>query len=1606
MPPPATIDLPEEDEKKSIDELIKILEAQKRRDIRGILRRPEGQAVDEPLMQQVVEEDEERKEEKRRKEMEGYEKPDPELTKMRQSLRSPLFTQQIPEMTGAAQERAREMLKTEEGEISSKPYEGQSAWESFLDVGEKATRVIKKTAGLDYLFEWLMPEEEAGIVAGETRKGIGGIAGLKVGLDAQKLLPHPALKAAAPVVGMIGGAIIGKAAGGETMTLGEYPEMATYGAGYGTMLTQVKNLGIAGKMLLGGTEAGTIGYVARQSRSLLDEGKVLPISGQWKALVLEVGLGAAIGPFIKMKPGNEIHARYTAKNKEVLDLWSNRIDLLRRQLKKPYGSKFQTTQARTGGHKLMKTLRDDMKIIEEMPEVLFDLHKNPELSARLVFLLSQENNARLRRGKGVSVDGEAAFADSINYLNELGTENYLKELLKMRPKKAAAAADAPKESYEGGIQMFNPKEAKLIDKLAESWDFLDASDMPRGKLGKLLSAATGGNFHRLYHGMADVFETWARKSGAGENHFGHNMAKALRSAVVNGDNYSAGLLDTALAKANKLNYNTLRTRKETRIANQEYAALGDSIDTVTGLPRDVREGMTGKGVPGDMGTKEGGHVPLRPGEDPSVTSGEVGENMRIARSRAFYNEASPMGRALIEGWNDASRMVGAKMKDLEIVVIGEDFERALKNPNKKNRDGTLKYEEELKVMREAWNVKTTGELLHKYNDYLKSQKVGDPHSSNTGELFSHLERAKTSKDYPAVLRDWGPDLGNLYLERAARRVSEIEQFGQTHRKNKAGEMVENPDYIFNRGYEHMDESTRNFIKLAHRAVFESQSSRFWKDSNRFLTVAMIANKFSALKNTTGIFKTWLLTENKAMAKATGLQIVDSLDGIAQMVKGSRSERPNTALARIIGITRNDVSQLSQMINDTEAGLTKQPLDITGMALKFFMFTPAENAVRRTTLQAFQFERGAFMQKYDDNPEASRLVDAIWKLHHNPKSKELRDAVDSFTGRGEFMVKRPDRMIKNRALAIHARFLSKMGINMNKMSDERFAYVMGHKTEVPLTPKSAPETMRYLQNAVHETQGGYRYDQLPVFMQEANYRVFTKFMSWSMQMQRQLDRHVVSEVAEGNLAPAMKLIAGAEVAGEAMGVVSGWFGRDREDASYAEIAAVLKESDYGEVAKMLLVRGVNNLALGGQWNLFGDMVGGKALRIHKTGKLDKPGIPALDWWQLFGDAMDRRINQGGDDEQFGKDLRRLISGIHRTEQLATEMGLRGERKKEWQDYESLQRQMKGFSQAWESADYARGGLGKDRPPTPSEFVLSKHHGFKRDLRRALVLGEVDEAKRLAEEHIQDKIDTGGWIQGAYNQLWDELKFSVRASQPLKMGSRWSKENQESMIKFMERRNWPGREELLAHQDRYIRTAIEANLLPPESEPSFIETEAAEANRINGLVQTFADTFYNNRKGKMSPQRILGDAKKEYGYSQIASSLRPQQTYTDPESGEKKPDPDYFIGGKRGWPFSPGDSQYTREGQAYSLKAFNRIKGHINTEVKNKMLRGIWLEPEFLKIPNEIGRANYIQKRWDELGINEAARKEYMIDLQKLGLSEYVRWMREEKKQLEEQKQQKK
>ena len=1639
----------EEDKRKRIDQIIELLEDQKIRDGRKIMRRPAGQAMDAPLIPYIIAEDLKRKEEERQRERSKYEKPDPDLTRMRHQLRGPYFTQDLPELTGEAKKRAEEKEEIEAGDVSTEPYEGQSAWESFLDMGITATRAVKKTAGLDYLFELIAPEEEAELYASEFRKGTGGVAGLKAGLQAQKFLPHPVLKAAAPVIGTIGGAIIGKAAGGETLTPGEYFEMGTYGAGYGTMLTQVKNLGVAGRMILGGAEAGTIGYVARQGRSLIDEGKVLPLSDQWKALALEVGLGAAIGPFIKMKPGNEIHARYTAKNKEVSDLFSNRIDLLRRQLKKPYGSKFKTPQAREDGHKLLKTLNDDIKLIESMPEVLFDLGKNPELTGRLIFLIKQQRGARLRRGKGVKVDGDEAFIDSINFLNALGSERYLAELLKLRPKKADASQT--KESYEGGIPMFWPKDVSIADKIAETWRFFDASDMPKGKLGTLMSAVTFGNLKRVYHGTADVFERWARESGAGENHFGDKMANALHNAVSSGDNYSGQILELALSKANKLDYNTWRTRKETEIANQEYSdymrlrhsreggVLGDSIDTVTGQPRDVSEGMVRKGVPGDMGTKEGGHVPLRPGEDPSVTSGEVGENMRIARSREAYNNSSPMGKALIEGWNDASSVIGAKMKDLEIVVVGaggtarlanvkegyfptrlhEDFERALKNIKKKNADGSLKYDKELTVLRKEWGVATNEELRHKYKDYLKSQEVGNPYGSDTGELFSHLERAKTSKDYPAELRDWGPDVGTLYLDLAARRIAEVEQFGQMYKAggkatgDRVGSVKSNPDYIFNRGYENMDESTRAFIDLTHSAVFGVQKSRGLKYINRGLTIGMIGNQFSALKNLTGMFKTWTVVENKSMAKALGLQVVDQLDQIAQKVRGSKAERPNTALARIIGTTRNDIGQLSQMIDDAQVGITKRPFDITGGVLKVFGFTPAENFVRRQATQAFEFERAAFLQKYDDNPEAERLVKAIWDLHHNPKSKELQDAVESFIGPGLSLSKRPERVLKNRALAVHARFLTKMGINMNKMAEERFAHVMGHRTEVPLTPKTAPETMRFIQRAVHEVQGGYKYNQLPVFMQEQHYRIFTKFMSWSMQMQRHFERNVLSEAREGNLRPLAKYIAGGQIAGESLGHVASWFGRDRDDASWAEIKAVMKEADAWETFKMLAIRGANNLMLGGQWDLFGDMVGGKALRMHKTGKLDKVGVPALDWWQLMNDALERRFHQGGDNAQLAKDLGRLASGVHRTTQLLTESGALGERKKEWQEFESLERQMKGFARTWESTDYVRGGLGKGRSATPGEFVLPKYHGFKRDLRRALIFGEVEEAKRLAEEHIWDKIDDEEWIKGAYDKLWKELTPSVRAAQPLKMGRRYSKENQESMIKFMERRNWPGREELLAHQDRYIRTAVAAGLLPPEEEPSIIETESEKAKRVNDLVKVFTDVWYEKREGKMDPQMIVKAANKAFGWEQYANMVRHTEPIPtdvkahDPDDPDKvRPRPDFEIGGKRGWPYSKQDWQKTRLGQDYSDKALSIVMGRIHEKIRNKKLSGLWLEPEFMGIPSDIGRANYIQKRWDELGINEASRKKYMDDLQKLGLSGYIQWLREEKRQREEKKKQKK
>ena len=1547
----------------------------------------------------------------------------------RVALRSPMLTRAAHEASGVAEEQRRKAAAIQSGET---PVEGEG-------IALPVTRAVKRFANLEFLFDLVAPDKDASKeMAKGTRVGMGSMVGLQKGLEAQKFLPHPIAKAAAPLIGTVGGGVVGYLMGGETPTKGEVAELGVYGTGYGSVLTQVTKLGWLPRIGIGGVESAAIGMLARQSKSVLDTGELGPYDPQ--SLLFEAGMGAALGPFMKMRDvGGPTYKNFSKKNKDTIQIYKDRIALLKGKLgygpkrasgQPKYGSKFKTPQARKEGMKSLQIFQKDLDIINQHPEVYWGKGADPARTARMLALIYQENPHY--RGRGPKWKNSRERDESFI----LG----------------ASGEGKGKESYQLNIDMLHLRDVELLEPatwkelLREAGSVMSRSDRPRkGKIGTLLSAISGGNFKRLYMGAADVIHEAARKSGAGPDNYGFKLSAALRNAVVDGDRYAAFLNKAATKNAKAFGFNTLGKRKESSLAKrefEEYQRLRHSSDG----------GVRGEG---DLSVKSGtdpnrGDVLHTGGprrmEPDHLSEGTVAENLRIARSREAYHGYSEMGKSLIDGFDDAAKQVAKRMKEENVIVMGPNgvtrlakvdqkyfprhlkhrYERALRNSDKLNRKGERVYQKDLDEMAEILGTEKMEALDFQFKDLRGSNAVSDPYSM-TGELFSHLERARIAGDIDPRLLDFSYDLSAGYLQRAGQRLGEIENFGQmyTVANKKAGIGQVNPDYIFKRADNINDQSTKDYIELLHTGIF-GQKSGSYDSFNRFLTGTMIANPFSALKNLTGLFKTGTVVSNKTMVQAMGRQLADSVQDIAWSIRGVDKVSKNTALSETIGIIRKDTGSLTQMLDSEQMGsLSKggtvgKPLkewlrphlqDKTGTLLNISGFTPAEHFVRKQALQAFQIERANFLRLYDEAPEvADRIAMLLRKLEYNPDNAGLRAELRKMTGAGiksgaeavsEVMMGNKSRfsrkeMSRNRKLAEHMRFMTKLDIDPTKMANERFKEVVkGQRNRVELSHGNAPETVRYgeetmrfLQKSVNEVQGGYRYDQLPVFMNDPRTKILLKFMQWSQQMQRHFDRNIIAEASEGNVKPLMKYLAGTQIAGESMRGVSTFFGREYDDASYAEIGSVLKEGHMGESAKLLLIRAAMNAFIGGQWDLLGDMVGGRAVRKMQTGRHDRLGFPMLDQFNLLSDAFNRRFNEGGDDKRLAKDLGRLVSLTHRGGQLATEMGVFGADAKELSDYKSASRKMSGIRKRWVEAPPGMGGMGKKPHISPDRIPLPKGFAFKRDLREALTLGDSEKAKAMVNDYILETIKTDeDSIAGHYKEFKDKVEDSVAQSAPIYT----AKENMPRLIAFMQRRDPALAEEMMGYQERYLKTAEDAGLYTPDKKPGALENLKAKAKRNNEWLDAYALLFYgNNRKKGISDADMLKKLDKRILSDQI-SQVPQIQPKTEAEFGQIReatiPPTDRRIkaGEPDAVPFSRRHAG-TYLGNQWGERLKTKVASEISKGRKDAALSEVLIDPRFLEIQSPTLRAEFIEGEWDKRGLSNKKKDELIDKLSVLHLTD--------------------
>jgi len=1467
-------------------------------------------------------------------------------------------------------ERRRERRTEEEG-----------GWQRAQDI----TKAVKKTATGEYAFEALgLTPELSEEYAREGGKMTGWMIGTKKGLELAAKLPDARMKALAIVSGGVVGGILGAAPADplRPMTVGEMYELGTYSAGTGSMLYQLPAKTLIPRVLIGGSEAALITEIAAQGRAALDGGEPLPMEVKQflKRQVVPFLFGGAamgaIGPKPKLT-GFDVSSVNKARN-DVISLYEKRI---------AHHQKLQ--RARKGGKKkrqkeIIKTLKADLDAIHKNPSVFLDVSK-PELMGRLAVMLRQREQVLKLAKSDQAEANRIAFNESMHYLNSMGRKDALSSLEAL-VKRDDLIPKFVKEGDETTFGVFD-KDFRIDPAGVTETKGIITRDIGEGispwtirKDGEWFPAWRGYGpssrggiipFARMHLGVADVLEEAGRLSKS-KNPLAIEASTRIKNSPIDGDQYSGIAKGKLLRKAEKLGFNRIGKSKETELAMKEFAEY-----------QKMRYLDDMQDVKGDIPTK------MEYAGGKAVTS-------RVKRAPNFYESMSPMGKALIDGWGDSSGWFGKEMRGLKVKVVDANgkvrdfhspewywpirlkavYEQALKNPTSK----APHMREAIEEMHTVFGTKSVDELKKRLaglgpEDLTAiDKKTGEiKFEDHLGGMFNHLEKGRNIKGLPpeaVKLLDFELSLGEMYLSRGGSRLGEIKNFNQPFVAGADGRPVSNPDYMWNVLKTHSaDDITNHYIKDAEKALFDPAKNR-WEWANRATTAAMIANQKSAIKNLTGILKPWLFTRTPQYAEGVVRGLVDQAQDLAYSMRLIGSKSRTAELAEDIQAVGKDIADRVQLLQskevaDTMGRVDKSKIgklwqkgtggrDITGGLLNVSGFRPAEDFTRKLTVSIAEVNRRAIMRQIDKAPDASRIMElrlALERSGGNPVERmkiegELADLIGKpkqqggsdlgFLPEPRTVTRKPDEIAQNARFDEVARFAARNDINLLKIRDEGIAQRSREKSFIP---EEHPETLKWYQAYNREAQGGYRVDQLPLFMQDPQNKVLFKFMNWSQQMQRTFDRHVLEEARkEGNYRPLFKWLATTQIAGETLNpVLSTFFGRERSDAEWKEIGKAFEKDEGGKALQMLVFRAANNAHLSGMWDMWGSMVGSPALRLVERGRLDPVSdVAALQELAMLQEGL-QRWHDSGYEAKTSFEVARALSLANQTANIVGVLS--DDKVKRYQG--KLMPRLRKLQHEFLEKKRSYG----------AEIQFDESTPMKRDLKAALFSGDADKAASIYSKFLQDKIDSDEYIVAQKPELRKKLQRVVRQEQPIKAGSAYSKKRVDDFVEFLDGTGWGGLEELKSLHNSYIKTAIDAGILDPEKGEGELDKPIAEGRRLNIYNDAVADKFFAVNKNLPS---------KEYETKLMTK-----------------------FGVHRLEPFS-GDSVSEAVKRIEGEDIISYAKSLYLNKGREDVAAQVLLNKDYRKIPNESVRAKFMWDSWKKQEIPNNRIRSFMDKLKEFNL----------------------
>ena len=835
-----------------------------------------------------------------------------------------------------------------------------------------------------------------------------------------------------------------------------------------------------------------------------------------------------------------------------------------------------------------------------------------------------------------------------------------------------------------------------------------------------------------------------------------------------------------------------------------------------------------------------------------VTDAKIGNmnivyGLRQKEARRIYDKASPMAKAIIDGWRKTQESLSRMMQNQGVIIEGKggnylhinealahfprgpkpeirDALRNLNNLNTKARKAA--YENLLKWHKMPDTKESKDKLADIYEVYITTTKAKEGEA--TSMAYPHLESARVGAErmHPQVF-NYTTDAMSNYAEYASRRIKQIEHLGQA--KTLAGKP--NPNNAFTKATRKglgLDEASLAYVRKVEES-FTARNSPLLQTLQSATTGAKIANPYSAIKNLTGFqhlakqFDAWGVS--KAAAKALRDRTLQTFGSM----KGNTAEQ--------LGIVNKNTARMTQLIDASPDNKRFQKLVTGGMELSGF--GPSERLVREGAFRVAEANVVDFTNLRTKIGEdvAKKIVqyEEAMFLHPTADAKVYLDKM--YASKAPF----GNRDVRNYMESV--RWMIRNNIDPNKIWHEAKNPVSGQKGGV------MPETVRYYQEVSNVTQGGYDVLKLPQHMLTSPLaKASQKFTSWTKQMQSGYQNNVVAEANRKNWKPLAKTLALGYAAGEAMRGVGSATGLSRgygsREASYDEILSLLEDEDYPEAIKLLLIRGAYNIFTAGQGSILEDTAAGLyVVSKEGFGGTRAPIGPLLESGLLFIKDMQDYYRHGSEKVAL-KRVARQISAFNRGSRVVVATGMAGEEKKELARMIGLKSRMKGMVERFKDYSKKR-GLDIDEvlvPPAskPTEFATEEGYEFKNELTDALLLGRGDRAKKMVEGFIKNKEKESGLklTPKQIDKIKKSLGTTVRNRRPIHVNHSINKEHYEKFRSWITKFNPKLANSIFEMDDNYWRAALESELIAPEKEMTRAQKfekksrDAAAVNRVKG------------------------------------------------------------------------------------------------------------------------------------------------------------------------------